>query len=103
VDSTTIYGGLYAIVDGGSVGFYNHDGGVQANVATADFPNQIALDSKYLYVVTQPDTIAAVPVDAGKPVAFVSPQSYPLGIVVDTTTVFWVNYGDMTIRSAPKF
>jgi hypothetical protein len=43
-----------------------------------------------------------VPIGGGTPTPLAIGQGYPTGIAVNSTQVFWVNFGTGTINSVPK-
>ena len=47
-------------------------------------------------------TVVAAPISGATPVTLATNQAYPIGIALNSTLVFWVDFGDGTIRSVPK-
>ncbi len=87
--------------DAGTIGLYALDGGSISSTVIEPFPFQIALDSQYVYASTY-TTIVAAPLDGGASVDAVLGEKLPQGIVTDDQRVYWLDYGDSTVRSAPK-
>ena len=42
------------------------------------------------------------PIGGGPAVALATGQAYPTGIAINSTRVFWLNFGTGTINSVPK-
>ena len=69
------------------------------------YPDAIAASGAYVYFTTGSGgtgTVMRVPKAGGPAIALATGQAYPTGVAVNATRVFWANFGDGTIRSAPK-
>jgi hypothetical protein len=47
-------------------------------------------------------TVMMAAINGGTPVTLASGQAYPTWLAINSTRVFWVDFGDGTIRSVPK-
>jgi hypothetical protein len=77
-------------------------GGTPAAVISGvEAPGSLAVDAAQLYFASNFQRVMKVAKTGGTPVA-IATASTPMSLVVDDTSVYWVNYGDGTIVKTAK-
>jgi hypothetical protein len=77
-------------------------GGTPALLASPDQPGDLAVDAKNIYLTVQDDTIVKLPTTGGMPTALATQLKRPRALVLDDTSVYWLNAGDGTIVKTSK-
>jgi len=55
-----------------------------------------------VYWTTADGTVATVPLAGGTPTTLISNQDSPQGIAVDSTSLYWTNFGADTLSKLAK-